>query len=202
VTWREPAQRPEGMDEATHAGLPDERRLREVRVVVRQRGFRTKVLVLATTLLDPRANPADALADPYRQRWHAELNLRSLKGPLGLDVLRCKSPATVQKEFWARLLAYNLIRGVMAQAALAHGTLPERVSFTGALQTLAECALLVMTVDAATRAALWTAILAAIAGHRVGDRPDLIELRAKKHRPKAYNLLRVPRAQVRTRACR
>jgi Transposase DDE domain len=202
VPWRRPAQRPDGMDAATAAELPAELPVREVRVVVRQPGFRTRVLVLATTLLDPRAYPVDALADLYRRRWHTELNLRSLKGPLGLGVLRCKSPAMVQKEFWARLLAYNLIRGVMAQAALAHGTRPERVSFTGAVQTLAECAPLVLSADARARAALWTTILAAIAGHRVGDRPDRTEPRAKKRRPKAYPLLRQPRAQARTQACR
>lgn len=202
VTWRKPAQRPEGMDAAEYAELPAELPVREVRVVVRQRGFRTRVLVLATTLLDPRAYPIDALADLYRQRWHAELNLRSLKGPLGLDVLRCKTPAMVEKEFWARLLAYNLIRGVMAQAALAHGTRPERVSFKGALQTLAECAPLAVSADPATRQVAWATILAAIAGHRVGDRPDRIEPRAKKRRPKAYPLLRTPRAQARTHAGR
>jgi Transposase DDE domain len=202
VTWRQPAQRPDGMDAATAADLPAALRVREVRVVVRQRGFRTRMLVLATTLLDPRAYPADALADLYRQRWHTELNLRSLKGPLGLDVLRCKSPAMVEKEFWARLLAYNLIRGVMAQAALAHGTRPERVSFKGTVQTLAECAPLVASADAASRVALWATILAVIARHRVGDRPDRIEPRAKKRRPKAYPLLRQPRAQARSQACR
>jgi hypothetical protein len=202
VTWRKPAQRPEGMDEATYAGLPDELRVREVRVVVRQCGFRTKLLVLATTLLDPQAYPADALADLYRRRWQAELDLRSLKGPLGLDVLRCKTPAMIEKEFWARLLAYNLIRGVMAQAAQAHGARPEQISFKGALQTLAECAALAVSADAHPRAALWATILAAIAGHRVGDRPDRIEPRAKKRRPKAYPLLRLPRAQARSRAYR
>jgi hypothetical protein len=202
VTWRKPARCPDGMDEATYADLPAELRVREVRVIVRQRGFRTQVLVLATTLLDPQAYPAGALADLYRQRWHTELNLRSLKGPLGLDVLRCKTPAMVEKEFWARLLAYNLIRGVMAQAALAHGTRPERVSFKGALQTLAECAPLLDSADAASRNAVWATILKAVAGHRVGDRPDRIEPRAKKRRPKAYPLLRLPRAQARTQACR
>ena len=139
VVWTKPQQRPTGMDEATYASLPNQMSVREVRVLVKQRGFRVKVLVVATTLLDPQQYPADALAELYRDRWHAELNLRSLKGPLGLDVLRCKSPAMVRKEFWARLLAYNLVRGVMAQAAAAHDATPEQISFKGTLQTLAEC---------------------------------------------------------------
>ena len=198
VRWPKPSDRPESMAAAEYAGLPAAVLVREVRVVVQQPGFRTKVLVLATTLLDPEAYPVDALAELYRQRWHAELNLRSLKGPLGLDVLRCKSPAMVAKEFWARLLAYNLIRGVMTQAARQQGIRPEQVSFTGALQTLAEFARLVVSADATTRPVLWATLLAAIAQHQVGDRPNRTEPRARKRRPKAYPLLRTPRSQART----
>lgn len=201
VTWTKPKQRPEGMDEATYDMLPAQLQVREVRVIVRQRGFRVKMLVLATTLLDATVYPANDLADLYRDRWHAELNLRSLKGPLGLDVLRCKSPEMVCKEFWARLLAYNLVRGVMAQAAAAHGTTPDRISFKGTLQTLAEFAPFAGPAPPALSIALWQALIEAIASHQVGNRPDRVEPRAKKRRPKAYPLLRRPRHEARKLAC-
>src|SRR5207247_540672 len=114
--------------------LPAEIAVREVRVWVAQPGFRTQVLDIATTLLDAETYPAMALAELSRDRWHAELNLRSLKIPLELDVLRCQSPEMVEKEFWAKLLAYNLVRGVMAQAAAAHDVAPTELSFTAAVQ--------------------------------------------------------------------
>jgi Transposase DDE domain len=201
VIWNKPKQRPKDMDEATYAALPKQLTVREVRVVVEQRGFRTKELVLATTLLDASVYTVDELADLYRDRWHAELNLRSLKGPLGLDVLRCKSLDMVQKEFWARLLAYNLVRSVMTQAAAAHDTTPEQISFKGALQTLSEFAHLLEQASAECLAQLWKALLQAIASHRVGDRPDRIEPRAIKRRPKSHKLLRRPRREARKLLC-
>src|SRR5262249_61863721 len=103
---------------------------------VRQRGFRTRALVVVTTLRDAAAYTAADLAELYRLRWHAELDLRSLKEALGMGVLRCKSPAMARKEVGAHLLAYNLIRGVMAQAAAGLGCDPREVSFKGALQAI------------------------------------------------------------------
>src|SRR5262249_15068558 len=136
VTWPKPT-RPDWLDEATYACLPDELELREVRVRVRQKGFRTKVLVVGATLRDAETYTAEDLDDLYRLRWHAELDLRSLKVALGMDVLRCKSPEMVRKEVWAHFLAYNLIRAVMAQAAQECGADPRELSFKGALQALA-----------------------------------------------------------------
>src|SRR5205823_14328192 len=129
-------QRPTWMDEATYAQMPDELELREVRVYVTVKGFRTEVVVVVTTLLDAQAYTASDLAELYRMRWHAELDLRSLKTTLGMDVLRCKSPEMVRKEVWAHLLAYNLIRGLMAKAAEEFGGDPRDLSFKGALQAL------------------------------------------------------------------
>jgi hypothetical protein len=120
------------MDEVTYASLPEELQLRAVRVRVRvpQRGFRTQVLVVVTTLLDAETYTATDLAEVYRRRWQAE------KVTLGMDVLRCQSPAMVRKEVWAHLLAYNLIRAVMAQTAQEYGADPRDTSFAGALQAL------------------------------------------------------------------
>jgi hypothetical protein len=197
VEWAKPAQRPEWMDEATFARLPERLLLREVRVRVTQAGFRTEWLVVVTTLVDAAAVTAADLAELYRARWHAELDLRSLKVPLSLDVLRCKTPAMVRKEVWARLIAYNLIRAVMARAALDLGCAPRSLSFTGALQSLRAFADRLLDADGSTALELYDWLTIAIASHPVGDRPDRVEPRKRKRRPKHYPLLTQPRAEAR-----
>jgi Transposase DDE domain len=196
VTWAKP-RRPDWLDEATYEGMPDELELREVRVRVPQRGFRTKVLVVVTTLLDARVYSAKDLSTVYRLRWQAELYLRSLKVTLGMDVLRCKSPEMVRKEIWAHLLVYNLIRGVMAQAADELGGDPRDLSFTGALQAMTSFAERLLEADEETFAELYEWLLIAIGANQVGDRPDRAEPRARKRRPKQYPLLTKPREEAR-----
>jgi hypothetical protein len=197
VVWTKPKQRPEWMDEATYARMPDQLELREVRVRIDVPGFRTEEVVVVTTLLDAQQYSARDLADLYRMRWHAELDLRSLKITLGMDVLRCKSPDMVRKEVWAHFLACNLIRTVMAQAADALGGAPRQLSFTGALQTMTAFAERLYDASAATVAALHAALLVAVAAHSVGDRPNRHEPRAVKRRPKQHRLLTQPRALAR-----
>ena len=135
VNWPKPA-RPAWMDEATYLRLPQSLEVREVRVVVKTPGFRVRQFVVATTLTNADRYSADDVADLYHQRWHIELDIRALKTTLQMDVLSCKSPEMVRREVWAHLLAYNLARKVLAQAALASGLTPRRLSFAGALQTL------------------------------------------------------------------
>jgi hypothetical protein len=197
VVYRKPARRPAWLDEATDAATPAQLALREVRVRLAERGFRTREVVVVTTLLDPQAYPARALAELYRMRWHAELDLRSLKVTLGMDVLRCQSPQMVRKEVWAHLLAYNLIRTVLAQSAEAHGCVPRQLSFKGAVQTLAAFAERLLNAPPSQRAELHQWLLAAIGAHPVGDRPNRVEPRARKRRPKPYPWLKVPRPLAR-----
>ena len=125
------------MSKKQYRKLPDELIVREVRVCVPQKGFRTKELVVVTTLLDAEKYTADELDKLYRRRWQAELCLRSLKVVLQMDHLRCKIPHRVRNELYMHLVAYNLIRKVMAIAADKAGLEPWTVSFKGALQTLA-----------------------------------------------------------------
>jgi hypothetical protein len=190
VSWSKP-ERPKWMSIAQYATLPDELTLREVRVRVVQEGFRTRSLVVATTLLDARKYPPEEIALLYRRRWQAELHLRSLKIVLQMDQLRCKTPERVRNEFWTHLLGYNLIRGVMASAALESGRSPWEISFKGTLQTLSHfLPLLLSRISSKT----WCeALLAAIATHRVGHRPDRFEPRKVKHRRKHYQYLCKPR---------
>lgn len=196
VCWEKPA-RPKWMSPEVYATLPDELVLREVRVRVTQPGFRTKTVLVVTSLLDPQAFPASELAELYRRRWQAELNLRSLKIVLQMDHLRCKTPHRVRNEFYMHLLAYNLLRRVMALAAIEHGMLPWHISFKGTLQTLSNFLPLLgmgMPLDAGC-----TTLLDCIATHIVGNRPDRIEPRRVKRRPKQYKLMQEPRNNYKRR---
>ena len=116
VRWTKPS-RPEWMDEALYAQLPEELVIRELRVKVERAGFRVEELVLVTTLLDSQEYTKEEVADLYLKRWNIELDLRSIKSVMQMDVLRCETPAMVEKEIWMHVLAYNLIRGLMGRAA-------------------------------------------------------------------------------------
>lgn len=197
VDWPRP-QKPDWMDDATYARMPASLRLREVQVQVAERGFRVQSLVVVTTLLDAEAFPADELATLYRRRWLVELDLRTLKSTLKLDVLRCKSPEMARKELRTGLLAYNLIRQSMLQAALAAERSPRELSFTVAMQTIA-AAWMVAVVAEEHRDRLVQLRLEHMASHRVGHRPNRIEPRAVKRRPKPHDLLTEPRHQARAK---
>jgi hypothetical protein len=196
VFWARP-QRPEWMSPEQYATQPDELTLREVRVRVAQKGFRTRSLVVVTTLLDSEQYPPDEIALLYRRRWQAELHLRSLKIVLQMDHLRCKTPERVRNEFYTHLLGYNLIRGVMAIAAFQSGKSPWEISFKGTLQTLNQ--FLPLLLGRLSTDAWCEALLTAIATHVVGNRPDRVEPRRVKRRPKQYKYLCKPRRDYKPR---
>ena len=198
VKWLKPTK-PRSIDRETYDALPDFLMIRECRVRIEQPGFRIQTLIIATTLLDTDEFTKDDLAQLYRARWNAELDLRALKQTLQMDVLRCKTPELVRKEIWTHILAYNLIRTIMAQAATKHGIEPRSISFKGAVQTL-EAFQPVIAIqgqrDNEFRMKLYHQLLDAIATHRVADRPDRFEPRLRKRRPKHYGFLRKPRHEV------
>jgi IS4 transposase len=198
VKWPKP-RKPRSIDVETYNALPEFLMVRECRVCVEQPGFRVQTLVIATTLLNAQEFSKDDLATLYRGRWHAELDLRSLKRTLQMDVLRCKTPELVRKELWTHILAYNLIRTLMAQAATKHGIEPRSISFKGTVQTLEAfqpVIALLGEADEEFRKSLSEELLGAIASHRVADRPDRYEPRLRKRRPKHYAFLRQPRSVV------
>ena len=196
VVWLKP-KRPAWLDEATYLALPATLTVREVRTRVQQRGCRVEELVVITTLLDAARYHKDDITDLYHERWHVELDLRSIKTHLQMDILRCKTPALIRKEIWTHLLAYNLTRQVMAHAARDHGIHPRGISFLGTVQTVNEFRLLCLQADADTHRQLVMRLFAAVVGHRVGDRPDRCEPRAVKRRPKPLRYLTKPRAEAR-----
>lgn len=198
VVWAKP-QRPQWMDEATYAALPVSLAVRQLRVRVRFAGFRVRVLVVVTTLLDAREMPAEDVALLYRMRWYAELDLRALKQTMQMDILRCQSPEMVRKEVWAHLLAYNLLRGLMARAAEEAGLLPLQVSFKGSLQMVQAFAAVLWTAEVEELEEIMRRLREAIREHRVGDRPNRCEPRKRKRRAKHYPLLNESRQQARAR---
>jgi len=176
VEWPKPVK-PAWMDEQTYAELPEQLAVRELRVQVSRRGFRTQVFVVVTTLCDAVCYRAQDLADLYRQRWHCELDLRSIKVALGMDVLRCQTPEMVRKELWMYVLAYNLIRAVMVRTALQEGLCPRQLSFKGALQAVNGFTPALVLAEGAVVDALLDALWVSVAAHRVGQRPNRVEPR-------------------------
>jgi hypothetical protein len=196
VSWTKPA-RPDWMDEATYAGIPEELTVRELRVKVDQPGFRVNELVLVTTLLEVESYSKQEIAQLFLQRWNIELDFRSIKDVIQMDVLRCRTPEMVRKEIWMHLLAYNLIRGVMRDAAELHEKIPRHLSFKGALQTMTAFQDALRWATAIDRVALMGEMLKAISSHEVGDRFGRVEPRANKRRPKPQRFLMVPRREAR-----
>jgi hypothetical protein len=196
VTWTRP-RRPQWMDEATYESMPATLSLREMRGTIATPGCRVRDLVVVTSFTDAAEFPTEDILQLYHARWHAETDLRSIKTHMNMEILRCKTPELVRKEIWAHLLAYNLVRQVMAEAARAHGVTPRQLSFTGALQTLNEYRTLLLTASPADLLQIVRQILNAIATHRVGNRPDRCEPRKVKRRPKGYSRLIRTRAEER-----
>ena len=198
VRWFKPSSI-RSLNRRAYKALPESITVREAKIRVTQSGFRTKAIVVVTTLLDPQQTTTEDLANLYRARWNNELDLRSIKSTMQMHELRCKTPELVRSEIWAHILAYNLIRTIMAQAAATHGLLPRSISFKGAIQTLEafQPAIdLQVTRGPVHRLQLYRILLEAIATHRVADRPDRFEPRVKKHRRNHYGWLTRPRAEV------
>ncbi len=198
VTWAKP-DRPDWMDKGTYDRIPSELRVRELRVKIKQPGFRVNELVLVTTLLDGGRYAKEEVAGLFLQRWNVELDLRAIKCVLQMDVLRCKTPEMVRKEIWMHLLAYNLIRGMMAKAAEEHGEEPRDLSFKGTLQTMTAFQDMLRQATPEERSGLIGVMLEAIASHRVRDRFGRVEPRANKRRPKPQRYLNECRREARKR---
>src|SRR5262249_44501336 len=183
VEYSKPQRRPSWLSAEAFAALPQTLRVRELRYTIAQRGCRTRVVTLATNLLDPRRYPAADVAALYGQRWQIETNFRHLKQTLRMDVLRCQTVEGVHKEVATYALVYNLVRVVMLEAADRQEVPVDRISFIDALRWLADA------VHGPAQLKL----------RLVPDRPGRAEPRAVKRRPKEYNRLNQPRDVLRRR---
>ncbi len=197
VRWPKPYMR--DLDRESYNALPDYLEVSEIRVRVEQPGFRTKEIIVVTTLLDPEQTTKEDLADLFRSRWNQELDLRDIKVSLQMDHLRCQTPELVRKEIWTHILAYNLIRTVMVQAACRHDIQPRTISFKGTLQTLQAFQPLISFREirgSLCQEKLFMQLLDAIAGHRVADRPDRFEPRKRKRKQRKAEQLTKPRWEL------
>ena len=196
ITWDRP-QRPSWMSEELYQQMPTTLTLREIRFNLTDTECRTEKITVITTLTDPQKYPAVDIAKLYGLRWNVELDIREIKQTLGLDHLRCKTPHMVRRELWVTLLAYNLIRKVIATAAVLHDKQPRRLSFTFTCQTVLSTWILLSTDSARDAQCLWAAALERIASHEVPHRPGRIEPRVIKRRRHRYPLMHNPRDELR-----
>jgi len=183
VEYSKPVRRPVWLTDQAFVALPDTLIVRELRYTITERGRRTRIITLATTLLDHERYPASEVAALYGQRWQIETNFRHLKQTLRMDVLRCQTVEGVTKELTMYALVYNLVRLVMLEAAKRQGVAVERISFIDAVRWLADAAYNITELKL----------------RLVPDRPGRYEPRAVKRRPKSYKHLNQPRKVLRKR---
>ena len=193
VAWIKTKVRPQWLTAKEWAAMPNLLQVRHITYCIDIPGFRTQRITIATTLTDARLFPPQAFVALYRRRWNVELYFRDIKIALRMDKLRCLSPEMVRKELALHVIAYNLIRATLLQAAHAANKDVERMSFKGTCQTLRQWAPLLALAPKRQRSALHAALLHAIARAPVPARPNRTEPRARKRRPKNYQLLTKPR---------
>jgi hypothetical protein len=181
-------------------GLPTQMTLRAVKGRCYQKGFRVRQVTLVTTLLDPQLYPAQEILQAYVRRWRLEMCLDDLKTTLKMEMLRSRSPEMAQKEIYLRLIAHNLIRCTMAQAATEHSVALERISFKGSLDALRQFSQAIARARSnKKRRQLWSELLQTLAVDLVPKRPNRREPRAVKRKKTKYPRLNRPRHQYRDR---
>jgi hypothetical protein len=191
LVWQRP-NKPRGMTGEQYRSYPKQLLMRQVTVDARDKNNRVQQFKVITTILTPLID-GKQIGALYEHRWEGEVDIRSIKCTMQMDILRCKTPDMVHKEIWTHLLAYNLLRTVMAVAANESNIEPRKVSFKGAKQALTAFAPKIEAAQPEDRGRLIDAMLTTIAYHRVGDRPGRWEPRARKRRPKPAARLTQPR---------
>jgi len=192
TSWDKP-QRQGAWSQALWDELPASLSLRMVRYKVEEPGFRTKEVILVTTLTNKKTYPDEAIIELYGRRWQVELNLRDIKTTLGLDILRSKSPDLIFKEIYMQAIAYNIVRGVMLKTSRQAQRPLYRLSFKGTVDTLRQWTVLFGNTDSKTIQSRWEDLLLALACDLVPERPGRSEPRAVKRRPKVYQKLTTAR---------
>ena len=191
LVWQRPS-RPRGMTGEKYRSYPKQLPMRQVTVDARDKNNRVKQFKVVTTILALSID-GKQIGDLYQRRWDGEVDIRSIKSTMQMDILRCKTPDMVHKEIWTHLLAYNLLRTVIAVAANENGIEPRQISFKGAKQALTAFAPKIEAARPEDRSPLIDAMLTTMAYHRVGNRPGRWEPRARKRRPKPGARLTQPR---------
>lgn len=183
--------RPDWMSEEEYETYPEFITIREIRIRVENQGFRTHEIIVHTSLCDNIDYSKEDIAALFRRRWQAELHLRSLKTIMQMEHLRCKKPHRVRNEIRTHMLAYNLIRGVMAEAAMEGNVEPWQISFKSTLTTVSDMLPILGLISDANE--LCDVLYRCCLQHVVGNRPDRYEPRVLKRRQKKYKLMQKPR---------
>ncbi len=179
------------MEQENYDAMPNTLSIRELAIQSNKKGFRSKPFVIVTTFLDVTTISKEDIAELYFCRWWVELDLRAIKETMSMDILRGKTPEMVRKEIWVHLLAYNLIRKIMAQAAFAHNKKPRELSFKLALHVIKSFR--DAGILSENNPIIYKTVLKAIAQKTVGNRPGRSEPRMVKRRPKSFP--RLPKAR-------
>lgn len=195
VCWARPEKRPAVVPARLWRKIPPQIWLRQITYVVPLKGLRTRQVTIVTTLLDPLEFPAADFASLYWLRWQAELFLHQIKQVLKMETLKCGTPEMIQKELCMFLIAYNLIRCLIWEAAHRHRVPPDRISFKAAVSFINEWAPLLVFAAPQPRIQkrLRSLLLRYLADCLVPSRPGRREPRAVKRRPKPFSLLTAPR---------
>jgi len=196
VEWVKPKQCPDGLKRKLFDQLPERILLRETRFHIPKKGFRTEDVTLVTTLLDPKLYTRIDLAQLYRLRWQAEIDLKHLKTTMQMEHLPSKTPSMVRKDFYVHLLAYNLIRTVQLEASRQHQVDSLALSFCATIQHLSNFTCLLAHATDEQREYEYTQLIYLVSTEKLPFRPNRVEPRAVKRRPKAYPRLTKPRRQL------
>ena len=172
------------MDQEKYDSYPEKIQIRE---------FKVSGNVYVTTFLDAKTYPKMELAKIYERRWEIEINLRSIKAIMKMDMLTCKTPDMVKKEIGIHFLAYNFIRIIMAEACAIHDAMPWRISFKGTVQLVNEFAPQFLNSSTNKNKILYAEMLKLIVKNAIGNRPGRVEPRVIKQRPKPFPTLKRPR---------
>jgi hypothetical protein len=198
ITWLKPRKKPGAMSQQQFDSLPEQINLRMLRLHISAPGFRTRTIVLVSTLLDSKLYPCQALAELYRRRWAIELFFRDIKTTMNMEILRCQSPAMIEKELAMHIIAYNLLRTLMLEASICYHVPLDRISFKGTVDTLRQWSPIIASLQSKPKrqSSLIAAMLWVIASDQVPLRPNRREPRAVKRRPKPFQLLNKPRHKM------
>lgn len=197
LTWFKPYEKPRWLPSSCWKKIPEQLNVRVLRFKLCRRGYRPESVTLVTTLLDAEKYPTQEVALLYARRWKIELWFRDIKTSMGMEVLRCKSPAMLHKELEMFLIGYNFIRCLMVQAGVSNDLPLDRMSFKGTVDSVRQFSLAIAQARSKKKQnQLITELLEVIARDEVPDRPGRREPRAVKRRPKPFQLLNRPRHQM------
>ena len=200
VQWSKPKQRPKHMSQQEFDALPKTMMVREVSLRLTRKGWRDQCIIVVTTLLDAKRYSAQQLTQLYGCRWTAaEVNLRHVKTTLHMEMLTAKTPSMVRQEFWAHLLGYNLLRTIMEQAALKADYQRARLSLQQTRQGFRAILSELGASEHSQRERLYDDLLNETAMELLPDRPNRLEPRVVKQRPKPFPRMKQPRSVLKAK---